>query len=131
MDCSICLNETGFTEQGRKPKACNDVRLKCTHTFHRTCIKKWYLQSDACPVCRREMKFREGSYFKYMMLVFELRRYFYEACNSIYDDDIYIYYDNASMILFIHNMKQNQLHFSMSMFHSRYIIEFKGLLHLY
>jgi hypothetical protein len=116
MDCSICLDATGFLECGAKPRTCDDVRLKCTHVFHRRCIKEWFVQKDACPVCRRELKFREGAYFKQLMLLYELYR---ETRKYIIDDEydemydcLYIYHDNATMILFVNDIRQNRLHFS-------------------
>jgi len=136
MDCCICLDETGFTVRKVKPKTCNDVLLKCGHTFHRTCIKSWFLKNDACPMCRSELRFNEGSYFKYMMLLHEFVRCFGHPTysNSIrfqFEYDVFVYHDNASLILFVHHTKQNQLHFSHSTFQSKHRIGFKGLSRLF
>ena len=133
MDCCICLDETGFTHRKVKPKTCNDVLLKCGHMFHRTCIKSWFLKNDACPVCRSELKFNEGSYFKYMMLSYEFVRCFVRPNDDVYlfETDVFVYYDNAILILFVNHTKQNQLHFSHATFQSKYLIGFKGLSILY
>jgi uncharacterized membrane protein len=136
MECCICLHNTGFNDCYIKPRTCNDVRLKCMHIFHRNCIKAWFVQNDSCPVCRRELMFQEGSYFKYMMLLYEFHRSFGRPthnyrCHAFIIDDVFIYYDNAIMILFVHNQKQNQLHFSNSTFQSKHLIGFKGLSHVF
>jgi hypothetical protein len=39
---------------------------------------------------------------------------------------VYVYHDNATLILFVHHTKQNQLHFSHSTFQSKHRIGFKG-----
>lgn len=50
QECSICLNRMEMNYQ-------NDLSsLRCSHTFHRTCINQW-LQSkesmaNCCPLCR-------------------------------------------------------------------------------
>jgi hypothetical protein len=46
--CSICLDAI---------KPFMSMKIPCSvnhsHTFHKTCIKKWFLQNkDTCPVCR-------------------------------------------------------------------------------
>jgi Ring finger domain len=42
--CPICLDE--FTTEDKV------ARLKCTHCFHPTCIKKWRTMHTTCPICR-------------------------------------------------------------------------------
>ena len=44
-NCSICF------EDFKAAHAC--VTLKCCHTFHSKCIKKWAGISWCCPICRR------------------------------------------------------------------------------
>ncbi len=44
--CAICLeNVTSLNSKSSK-------RLSCGHSFHATCIIKWYESSNECPVCR-------------------------------------------------------------------------------
>ncbi|KZV14594.1 hypothetical protein F511_42175 [Dorcoceras hygrometricum] len=45
-ECAVCLSPY---EEGEEIR-----RLKCKHTFHRSCLDTW-LQQDAatCPLCRR------------------------------------------------------------------------------
>lgn len=112
MECSICLNDTQFTHNLRKPKGCNDTCLKCNHVFHRICIKKWFLKNDTCPICRQEMKFKEGMYFKALMFMFQFRKYIHYIIYDEICDGVFIYHDNASLILFINSVKQNALHTS-------------------
>ncbi|KAK1423727.1 hypothetical protein QVD17_19035 [Tagetes erecta] len=45
-DCSVCLSVFEDGDEIRK--------LKCKHTFHKTCVDKWLEQDHAtCPICRR------------------------------------------------------------------------------
>lgn len=42
--CSICLYDD------------ENFKLRCGHSFHRECIKSWYLKGDSgkkCPICRK------------------------------------------------------------------------------
>ncbi len=41
--CSICLS---MISEGRK-------RLKCKHSFHKSCINKWLGRDVRCPICRQ------------------------------------------------------------------------------
>jgi hypothetical protein len=111
MECIICLDKTKYNSCGVKPKGCNDVKLKCKHIFHRNCIKKWFVVNDTCPVCRTNMKFYEGSYYKFLMHIFCLRKIIFSINNILYNCS-FIYHDNASIILFINFIKQNLLHYS-------------------
>jgi hypothetical protein len=43
-DCSICL-ESLSGDPSR--------RLRCGHTFHESCIARWYQSRPNCPLCRR------------------------------------------------------------------------------
>jgi hypothetical protein len=99
-----------FNEKGVKPRFSNDTRLKCGHAFHRNCIKQWLVQNDTCPMCRQDMKFREGGYFKCFVYLFQFRKF------VVFDEeewyDVYIYHDNAGAIMFINYVKQNGLHFT-------------------
>ncbi len=47
MECSICLNEIS--------KATGLVTLSCCHNFHLSCIGKWVLKHESCPLCRHEL----------------------------------------------------------------------------
>ena len=41
-DCSICYNSLKE----------DSIKLRCSHTFHRTCISQWIKTSPTCPMCR-------------------------------------------------------------------------------
>ena len=43
-DCAICFNDYNDDNDAGK--------LKCGHTFHNTCIKRWFTTSGTCPICR-------------------------------------------------------------------------------
>lgn len=40
--CVICLENING----------NKTKLKCGHTFHKKCIKKWLKKNKTCPTCR-------------------------------------------------------------------------------
>ena len=127
MECIICMEKTQFTEQRIKPRYCNDVCLKCNHVFHRKCIKQWFVRNDSCPMCREEIKFREGGYFKMFILLCQV---FSEYSFSVIDDITvkYIYYDLYNHYSNINDFKHNILHFCHTVFGILYIlIHFKGL----
>ena len=44
MDCPICFDEINATT--------GSTTLSCSHTFHLTCIVRWYATSSSCPCCR-------------------------------------------------------------------------------
>ena len=44
MDCPICFDEINAST--------GSTVLSCRHTFHLTCIVKWYSTSSSCPCCR-------------------------------------------------------------------------------
>lgn len=46
-ECSICLEK--FKEKEKK------IILKCSHEFHKKCIKKWLNNNNTCPLCRIEL----------------------------------------------------------------------------
>jgi hypothetical protein len=48
-ECPICLAE--FCEGDALRRLPN-----CVHTFHRSCIDLWLLQSASCPLCKVEIK---------------------------------------------------------------------------
>ena len=44
-NCCICMDNKKL-----------NVKLDCTHTFCKTCIKKWLIEkSNTCPTCRKEV----------------------------------------------------------------------------
>lgn len=45
-DCTICLSEFKDNETLGV--------LECKHQYHTRCIKKWLLQQNICPLCKRE-----------------------------------------------------------------------------
>ena len=44
-DCSICLKEFEKNESLQ-------MIPNCQHIFHETCLRKWFLQAQICPMCR-------------------------------------------------------------------------------
>lgn len=48
FECAICMYELELT----------DTVLPCKHYFHRACIATWLNQNAACPVCRREVRYK-------------------------------------------------------------------------
>ena len=34
----------------------NDIKIRCGHTFHKTCLKQWVAKSPLCPNCRSPVK---------------------------------------------------------------------------
>lgn len=46
-ECSICYEE--FNDDS------SVSILKCKHTFHTGCIKKWGVRNNTCPICREEI----------------------------------------------------------------------------
>lgn len=49
--CSICWEEFKDSDTLTKVSGCN-------HTFHDTCLMKWYEKSDTCPMCRVKIKIK-------------------------------------------------------------------------
>lgn len=49
-ECSICLQS--MSDDGVSP--CTHTLEECGHTFHASCIVRWFRQPDAsqCPLCR-------------------------------------------------------------------------------
>lgn len=49
IQCSICLQELGATQEGRKINHCG-------HWFHSQCIDTWFQTNVRCPVCRHDVR---------------------------------------------------------------------------
>lgn len=45
QQCSICLDNIYPA----------NYTISCGHTFHKSCIKKWFSINDTCPVCRKKV----------------------------------------------------------------------------
>ena len=60
--CSVCLDDCKANY-----KDPNCVLLKCKHTFHIDCIKRWILSGQTnnirCPMCRSELLNNENKKF--------------------------------------------------------------------
>lgn len=114
VDCAICLEATSITKEKNffRNRGSNDAILKCQHVFHRKCIKKWISDGDngtTCPCCRQPIKLKESYEYYSFILLYPLKK----AIKTIeFFLDKYIYYDNASIILFIKYILINVLHFS-------------------
>nr|GMD83642.1 E3 ubiquitin-protein ligase RHF1A-like isoform X2 [Ipomoea batatas] len=52
-DCSICL----------EPFSCRDPRTvaECTHGYHLQCILEWSQRSKECPICCRQLVFKDSA----------------------------------------------------------------------
>jgi len=48
-NCSICL--------GRLNKNMKVVKTSCNHVFHSKCLKKWIIDNQKCPLCRKNIEF--------------------------------------------------------------------------
>ena len=46
--CCICLQ--GFDEMD------NNALTQCKHLYHNRCLKRWCLNHDECPYCRRDIE---------------------------------------------------------------------------
>ena len=44
-ECSICLN----------PLQDKKIYLKCKHSFHEHCVRKWLEHKQICPICKRDV----------------------------------------------------------------------------
>lgn len=49
-ECSVCLRSLA-DDDGK-----GVLRLFCTHTFHISCINRWLVVKEACPVCRTSVR---------------------------------------------------------------------------
>ena len=50
-DCVICFD-----------KLDSYVTLKCTHKYHKNCIKNWQKKSNTCPNCRKQIIIIKNNY---------------------------------------------------------------------
>lgn len=116
MECSICMDPTDIVQgHGHKyaPKRSNGVVLGCSHVFHRNCIKKWYsrtYEGNTCPCCRGKVRFKESSLYNRLIIDFEYVR----DLLPLFQEDLhdgYLYYDNASLLLFVCQILINLIHF--------------------
>lgn len=47
LDCSICLKSFEETPSENLMQIPN-----CEHVFHESCLRRWFLQAQICPMCR-------------------------------------------------------------------------------
>tara|TARA_B100000900_G_scaffold404791_1_gene413602 strand:- start:697 stop:1185 length:489 start_codon:yes stop_codon:yes gene_type:complete len=50
--CTICLQKINLISP-KKISSC-----PCGHDFHHSCIKKWVISNNTCPVCREKCSFK-------------------------------------------------------------------------
>ncbi len=50
--CAICLENIDST------RTTTTTKLQCNHVFHKTCIDRWLLRKNTCPVCRARINNR-------------------------------------------------------------------------
>jgi hypothetical protein len=124
ITCSICLENTKTYQIGRNriiaPRGCCDKILKCKHVFHNACIKKWYeigVNGRQCPTCRNDIHFYNHGIYYYDLL--RVTNNILSAIIKVINEysvqnqiDTFIYFDNASIILYVCNKKINRIHFS-------------------
>jgi hypothetical protein len=121
MECSICMDPTDII-QGHKhkyaPKGSCGVVLRCSHVFHRKCIKKWYsrtYEGNTCPCCRGKVRFQESSLYNRLIIDFEYLLPLFcpntvpESLQDLHDG--FLYYDNAALQLFVCQVLINRTHF--------------------
>jgi hypothetical protein len=46
--CSICFEKVPSTNSAKTK------RLSCGHSYHLNCILSWFVNSECCPICRKE-----------------------------------------------------------------------------
>ena len=57
---------------------------ECNHEFHVNCLKRWFEQTNTCPLCRTEITYHFKVYFKkrrkkfYLLKIDEEKVVFYE-----------------------------------------------------
>ena len=100
FECSICLKKE-IDDGDRIVKLC-----ECNHEFHLNCFKKWFEQTNTCPLCRTEITYYFKVYFKkrrkkkfYLLKIDEEKVVFYELKkdrkNTEKDfSDIYLNFEN-------------------------------------
>ncbi len=74
--CSICWDNVPSTNSG------HHKRLRCGHSFHMKCILTWFIQSDCCPVCRKENQNDLLINFKYS-IENKMRKTYRDAIRSL------------------------------------------------
>lgn len=116
MECPICFETIQAIQKGRyvcTPKGSDVVVLRCTHVFHKKCIKRWYtrdIQGNTCPCCRADVHVCNISgLWLHLGMMFEYVRYGDCYCDELTDG--YIYYDNAHIMLFVRNVSQSFIHY--------------------
>lgn len=75
--CSICLENF-----------CDEKEIHttpCKHSFHHTCVLKWFLVSDKCPYCRTIIKKKRENNI-------DLRRISYDTIQLFHDHEFYYFY---------------------------------------
>ena len=99
FECSICLKKE-IDDVDRIVRLC-----ECNHEFHLNCFKKWFEQTNTCPLCRKKITYYFKVYFKkrrkkfYLLKIDEEKVVFYELKkdrkNTEKDfSDIYLNFEN-------------------------------------
>jgi len=77
--CLICLENVPSTNSAKSK------RLSCGHAFHFDCIINWFVESDVCPVCRKEQGNDSTIKFK-NKIENKMRKIYQDAIRSLEDD---------------------------------------------
>ena len=126
-NCSICLEDTDVHcfEKSKHvmKKQTNSFVLQCKHCFHKKCIKEWYKHSNECTCCRKDIMFYNiGTYYNDLLHMSHIKLKSNEKMSyanniikiivNIIQEivDNYVYHDNAMKVLFIFDIKTNELH---------------------
>jgi hypothetical protein len=62
-ECCICLNTLKYNKRFQLPWK-RPYRLKCNHSFHKSCIRKWSKVNRKCPLCQEPFI---NTYYGYML----------------------------------------------------------------
>lgn len=56
QECCVCYSTVDLTTCGE------GITTNCNHVFHNTCLAKWLLTQNSCPLCRTDLCLSDQSY---------------------------------------------------------------------